>query len=77
MAGWALFAGGFVITNLAARQFRLARTNINTFGDPGTLVTTGLFAVSALHYIPYEERAASAIFGETYAAYRARVRRWI
>lgn len=112
LAGWALFAAGFVITNLAARQFRLARTNINTFDDPGTLVTTGLFAVSrnpmylgfvlallgaaaglnnawalvlaalffavsALHYIPYEERAASTIFGEAYTAYRARVRRWI
>lgn len=112
LAGWALFAAGFAITNLAARQFRLARTNINTFDDPGTLVTTGLFAwsrnpmylgfflsllgacaglnnawalipaglffaVSALHYIPYEERAASAIFGEAYTLYRRRVRRWI
>lgn len=112
LAGWPLFASGLALTFLAARQFRMARTNINTFDDPGTLVTTGLFAasrnpmylgfslsllgaaiglnnawalipaaffflVSALHYIPYEERAAAAIFGDAYAAYRRRVRRWI
>ncbi|KCZ98109.1 isoprenylcysteine carboxyl methyltransferase [Hyphomonas polymorpha PS728] len=112
LTGWLLFALGFGLTFLAARQFRLARTNINTFEAPGTLVTTGLFAVSrnpmylgftlallgaaiglnnawalipavifflvaALHYIPYEERAAAAIFGEAYTAYCRRVRRWI
>lgn len=112
LSGWLLFAAGFAITLFAARQFRRARTNINTFDDPGTLVTSGLFAVSrnpmylgftlalsgaaiglnnagalipaaafflvsALHYIPYEERAAAAIFGEAYTVYRRRVRRWI
>ncbi len=111
-SGWLLFATGFAVTLIAARQFRRARTNINTFDDPGTLVTSGLFAISrnpmylgftlallgaaiginnawalipaaifflvcAFHYIPYEERAATTIFGEAYAAYRRRVRRWI
>lgn len=111
-AGWAALAAGLALTILAARQFKAARTNINTFRDPDQLVTTGLFAVSrnpmylgftlslagaalglnnafallpalfffavsALHYIPYEERKAAEIFGEAYAGYRRRVRRWI
>lgn len=112
LSGWGLFLLGLGVTFLAARQFRAARTNINTFRNPDHLVTTGFFAisrnpmylgfalaligvaiglnnayaflpalffigVSALHYIPYEEQKAAEIFGDAYADYRRRVRRWL
>jgi protein-S-isoprenylcysteine O-methyltransferase Ste14 len=46
LGGWGLFAAGLAVTVLASRQFKAAGTNIHTFRDPGTLVTSGLFAVS-------------------------------
>lgn len=45
---------------------------------PAALFGAGLFYTTANHvYIPEEEQAAAAQFGADYAAYRARVRRWI
>lgn len=35
------------------------------------------FAASQLWYIPYEERMATAVFGDSYAEYCRKVRRWI
>ena len=35
------------------------------------------FAVANLWYVPFEERAAAAQFGDAYAVYRKRVRRWL
>jgi len=35
------------------------------------------FLVANSWYVPFEERAAAAQFGEAYAAYKARVRRWL
>ncbi|MBX3489768.1 MAG: isoprenylcysteine carboxylmethyltransferase family protein [Parvibaculum sp.] len=43
IAGIAIALGFLAITVLGARQFDRARTNINTFYKPDTLVTTGLF----------------------------------
>lgn len=34
------------------------------------------FVVANCWYVPFEERAAHAQFGDAYAAYRQRVRRW-
>jgi protein-S-isoprenylcysteine O-methyltransferase Ste14 len=45
-AGYLLFALGLGIAILASRQFGRVGTNINTFRDPDTLVTDGLFSVS-------------------------------
>jgi len=42
-----------------------------------SLVPAGVFiAVSQLHYIPFEERAAERVFGEEWRNYKKRVRRW-
>jgi protein-S-isoprenylcysteine O-methyltransferase Ste14 len=35
------------------------------------------FLVANAWYIPFEERAASAQFGDAYVSYRQRVRRWV
>ncbi len=37
---------GLAIEIAARRRFATARTNVQTFGEPDTLVTTGLFRVS-------------------------------
>lgn len=95
-----------------SRLFARIGTNIRTFDEPTTLVTTGPFvwtrnpmylgfvallagfgvALGALFplalpaafaliadrwYIPFEERALKAKFGDSYAAYAARTRRWL
>ncbi|MDP3855556.1 isoprenylcysteine carboxylmethyltransferase family protein [Phenylobacterium sp.] len=92
--------------------FRRIGTNIQTFNEPGVLVTDGPFrltrnpmylgflllligvavllgaaspfagpavfaAASQFVYIPFEEKALRAKFGEAYEAYARRVRRWI
>lgn len=47
LAGWAggvLVLAGLVVAQWHARLFRRIGTNINTFGEPGTLTTAGLFA---------------------------------
>lgn len=41
------------------------------------LAPLAFFVAANWWYIPYEERAASAEFGEDYEAYRRKVRRWI
>jgi len=41
--GFALVAAGLGVANWHARLFRRIGTNINTFGEPGTLTTEGLF----------------------------------
>jgi protein-S-isoprenylcysteine O-methyltransferase Ste14 len=41
--GLALVAAGMAVANWHARLFRRIGTNINTFGEPGTLTTQGLF----------------------------------
>jgi protein-S-isoprenylcysteine O-methyltransferase Ste14 len=35
------------------------------------------FLVANFWYVPFEERAARAQFGDAYDAYRKRVRRWL
>ncbi len=42
-AGLALIAAGLGVANWHARLFRRVGTNINTFGEPGRLITEGLF----------------------------------
>ncbi len=41
--GWVLVACGFAAANWHARLFRHLNTNINTFGEPGSLTREGLF----------------------------------
>lgn len=41
------------------------------------LVPLGFFAVANLWYIPFEERALGAKFGESYAVYQRKTRRWL
>jgi len=43
-AGVAIMAAGLGMARSHARLFRRIGTNIDTFGEPGTLVTAGLFA---------------------------------
>ena len=43
-AGGVLVLAGLVVAQWHARLFRRIGTNINTFGEPGTLTTAGLFA---------------------------------
>jgi len=43
----------------------------------GMLAPALFFAAANWWYIPFEERAAAAAFGEPYLAYRSQVRRWI
>jgi protein-S-isoprenylcysteine O-methyltransferase Ste14 len=48
------------------------------FGSASTLVgPVVFFATANLWYIPFEERAMAAKFGDDYTAYRLAVRRWI
>ncbi|HYE52619.1 MAG TPA: isoprenylcysteine carboxylmethyltransferase family protein [Azospirillaceae bacterium] len=110
--GWALVAAGALLTAAARMQFARARTAINTFAEPGTLVTGGAFRLSrnpmylgfaavlaglavrlgsasaiALAllfvliadrwYIAFEEARLRRRFGETYADYARRTRRWL
>ena len=44
--GMAVVLGGLIFGGVGSRTFVRRRTNLNTFRDPGTLVTDGLFAVS-------------------------------
>ncbi|MBD9394866.1 isoprenylcysteine carboxylmethyltransferase family protein [Acidovorax sp. ACV01] len=44
MAGGVLVLAGLAIAQWHARLFKRIGTNINTFGEPGTLTTAGLFA---------------------------------
>lgn len=46
LAGIALAAAGFILSFAGARQFARVGTNIRTFDEPGTLVTSGLFRLS-------------------------------
>lgn len=49
-----------------------------TFGSLSSFAATLVFVLIAdFWYIPFEERACEAGFGEAYVNYRARVRRWI
>lgn len=41
------------------------------------LLVLGFFMLAHLWYIPFEEQAMQNKFGEQYAAYQARTRRWI
>ena len=41
--GLVLVVGGFGVANWHARLFRRLNTNINTFGEPGSLTREGLF----------------------------------
>jgi protein-S-isoprenylcysteine O-methyltransferase Ste14 len=41
------------------------------------LPALAFFLAAQFWYIPFEERAAAARFGDDYAAYRRRVRRWL
>ena len=43
----------------------------------GLLAPALFFTAANWWYIPFEERAAAAAFGDRYLAYRCRVRRWI
>lgn len=44
IAGGALVLAGVAMAQWHARLFKRIGTNINTFGEPGTLTTAGLFA---------------------------------
>lgn len=44
MAGGVLVLAGLAMAQWHARLFKRIGTNINTFGEPGTLTTAGLFA---------------------------------
>lgn len=44
--GYVLIVGGLGIANWHARLFRKLGTNINTFGEPGSITQEGLFRVS-------------------------------
>lgn len=44
--GFVLFAAGIAVAVAARRQFARAKTNIYTFGEPGTLLTDGAFRLS-------------------------------
>lgn len=46
LAGLLPVGAGFVLASSHARLFRRIGTNIDTFGEPGKLVTTGCFARS-------------------------------
>ncbi len=46
--------------------------------SPWALLPALIFAgICNWHYIPFEEQTAARVFGADYAAYRARVRRWL
>ena len=44
---------------------------------PFLIPPVGFFLVMHFLYIPHEERRMAGCFGEAYADYRARIRRWI
>ena len=44
---------------------------------PMLIGPVGFFLVMSVVFIPYEEQRLQALFGETYAAYTRRVRRWL
>jgi len=46
LAGIPLVVAGVLLAILGSRQFERLRTNINTFHDPNTLVTDGVFRIS-------------------------------
>lgn len=41
--GWVAVLGGLVLSQWHAALFRRLGTNLNTFGEPGSLTTAGLF----------------------------------
>ncbi len=41
--GWLLVLGGLIVSAVARRQFDRIGSNVNTFQEPGQLVTDGLF----------------------------------
>jgi protein-S-isoprenylcysteine O-methyltransferase Ste14 len=45
-SGFVLISAGIAVAVAARRQFARAKTNIYTFGEPGTLLTGGAFHVS-------------------------------
>ena len=46
LAGTVLAATGFIVSFAGSRQFARVGTNIRTFDEPSTLVTSGLFRLS-------------------------------
>ena len=44
---------------------------------PMLVAPVGFFLVMTFAYIPHEEQRLQALFGDTYAGYKKRVRRWI
>ena len=45
--------------------------------EPMLIAPVGFFSLMSLVFIPYEEGRLREAFGETYAAYSSRVRRWL
>jgi protein-S-isoprenylcysteine O-methyltransferase Ste14 len=60
---------GFVLTLLGVAMLSSAASSLG--------VVAIFFLVTHFWYIPFEERAAEARFGEAYLAYKRKVRRWI
>jgi len=44
--GLLISAAGLILLVVASNRFKKAKTNIHTFRDPDTLITSGLFAIS-------------------------------